>query len=673
MQKSNNNNKKIFEILNSKTKIYLIVIAILLIIICVQNTGAIIPSIIGYICIFGYAYWTNSIRETEISKHIQEITVNLDTMAKKALINAPIPLAIVETDGTIRWKSAKFMTTFRSKDLKKEITEITKAIKLEIESKKDKKDNIILEKVEINGAIYNVVCEYIKENKRKNQEHTVVLYFMDITELEEEKQLSTDRKTCVSLVSVDNYDELIQRMSNEERPQVIASIEKAIYDWAGISHGVMIKNERDKFVYVFDNQYLNDIKENKFEILDTVKEIEFEGIQQITLSIAISVDGESVYEKYKMAQTAMEIAEGRGGDQAVIIEEGKYSFFGGRAQEMEKRTRVKVRNVAHAISGLLSEASNVIIMGHTNPDIDAIGSALGMYRIATTLGKEAYIVTDSKGLTLDAFLTEVKKEPAYDNVFISSDEAKSKVTQDTLLIIVDTHKANYVEVPELLNKTDKIVLIDHHRRSADFIEKAILTFHEVYASSAAELVTELVQYVEGEPELSTIETEGLYAGIMMDTKNFTFKTGVRTFEAAAYLRKCGVDIIRVKKWFQSNFENYAVIADIVKSAEIVRDNIAIAIYDAGDKEAGLICAKAADELLTISDITASFVIGNLGKNGVCISGRSIGDINVQVILEKLGGGGHITVAGAQAKDKTCEEEKEVLLEKIDEYFAELGN
>lgn len=669
---NNNSNRKILETLNSKTKIYLIIIALLLIIICVKDTNAIVPSCIGFVLILAYAYWTNSKKTTEISKHIQELTGNLDTMAKKTLVNSPFPLAIVETDGNIVWKSSKFISDFRGIDIKKEIYNITKDIKLEIENKKDRKNKIISKKIEINDCIYNVLCEYIKENKRKNSEHIVVLYFIDVTEFEKTKKISEERQTCVSLISIDNYDELIQRMSNEEKPQVVAAIDKAIYDWSAISKGVMIKDERDKFVYVFENKYLEKIKETKFDILDTVKEIDIEGILQITLSISVSTEGEDIYEKYKSAVSAMEIAQGRGGDQAVIREGGKYSFFGGRAQEMEKRTKVKARNVAHAISGLIKEASNVVIMGHTNPDIDAIGSSLGLYKIAKTLGKEANIVTNTAGLTLEAFMAEMKKEKEYQGVFINAEEAKAKVTPETLLIIVDTHKVTYVEAPELIEKTDKVVVIDHHRRGTDFIEKAILTFHEVYASSAAELVTELVQYVDCEIELSTMETEGLYAGIMVDTKNFTFKTGVRTFEAAAYLRKCGVDIIRVKKWFQSNFESYSLIADIVKSAEIVKNNIAIAIYDAGDKDAGLICAKAADELLTISDITASFVIGNLGKN-VCVSGRSIGDINVQVILEKLGGGGHITVAGAQAKDKTCEEEKEELLEKIDEYFAELSN
>lgn len=273
-------------------------------------------------------------------------------------------------------------------------------------------------------------------------------------------------------------------------------------------------------------------------------------------------------------------------------------------------------------------------MGHLNGDIDSIGSSLGLYRFARTLNKDAYVVNTTKGLALGNFIEALEKQEEYKNVLIDKSEAMAKITPDTLLIIADTHKKSYVEVPELLEETENIVIIDHHRKSADYIENAILTFHEAYASSAAELVTEIIEYGTNDIVLEQLEAESLYAGIMVDTKNFTFKTGVRTFEAAAYLRKYGIDIIRVKKWFQSDLDSYNVIADIVKKAEIINESIGISEYEEKDKNANLICAKAADELLTISNITASFVMGNLGDK-ICISGRSIGDINVQIILEKL--------------------------------------
>ena len=446
--------------------------------------------------------------------------------------------------------------------------------------------------------------------------------------------------------------------------------QNAIYDWAVSTGGIVVKTERNTFVYVFEHKYLSELKENKFEILDEVKEINIEAGLQLTLSIAISTDGDSNYEKYKSALASMDIVLGRGGDQAVVRENEKYVFFGGRTQEVEKRTKVKARIVAHALENLIEESDNVLIMGHSNGDIDSMGSSLGIYRLAKTLNKDAYIVNNTEGMTLKKFIEELEKDEEYKEVIINKNEALDLITNKTLLVIVDTHKKNYVEVPELLEKISQVVIIDHHRRSTDYIENATLTFQEVYASSTAELVAEILQYTDVKIKLKPIEVEGLYGGIMVDTKNFTFKTGVRTFEAAAYLRRCGVDIIKVKKWFQSDLNSYNEIADIVKHAEMLDNSIAIAIYEKEDKDANLICAKAADELLTISDITASFVLGNVGDK-ICISGRSIGDVNVQLILEKLGGGGHITLAGAQVEGMTLEEVKQELIIRINEYFAEI--
>ena len=470
---------------------------------------------------------------------------------------------------------------------------------------------------------------------------------------------------------IDNYEEIMQRLSSEDRHQLIAKIEKSIYDWAINFKGLIVKSERETFVCVFEQKYLSEIEDKKFSILDTIKELNVPGKMQSTLSIAVSNEGVSYYKKYLSAQATMDIVLGRGGDQAVVRQDGRYKFFGGRTQEVEKRTRVKARIVAQALEELMNSASNVIIMGHTNSDIDAMGSGMGVYRIAKTIGKDAYIVNETNGTSLDNFINDLKDIEEYNDVIIDKAEALNKISADSLLVVVDTDKKNYVEAPELLDKTDKIVVIDHHRRGTDYIENAILTFHEVYASSACELVTELVEYAEKTVKLTKFEVEALYAGIMMDTKNFTFKTGVRTFEAAAFLRKCGVDIIKVKKWFQSDLETYNKISEIVAKSEIIDDTIAISIYDKEDSDANITCAKAADELLTISNITASFVIGKMGDK-IYISGRSIGDINVQLILEKLGGGGHITVAGAQVEGMTQEEVKQELINRINEYFTEIS-
>ena len=413
---------------------------------------------------------------------------------------------------------------------------------------------------------------------------------------------------------------------------------------------------------------MKEIEKNKINILDLVKEIDTK--VPITLSISISNEENSYYERYKSALDGIDLVLGRGGDQCIVRKEGKYKFYGGKSLEVEKRTRVKARIVAHTIESMIEDSKKVIIMGHQNADIDSLGSSMGMYRLAITMEKPAYIVATDLGMNLGKFV-DTLKETEYEEAIIDKKEALNIIDKDTLLIVVDTHKKTFVQVPELLTKTDKIVVIDHHRKGPDFIDNASLTFQEVYASSAAELVTEILQYVERKVELTPIEIESLYGGIMVDTKNFTFKTGVRTFEAAAYLRKFGVDIIKVKKWFQADLESYNVIADIVKKADMVSDSIAISIYDEVSKDANTICAKAADELLTISNITASFVIGNTGEN-ICISGRSIGDINVQIILEKMGGGGHITLAGAQLTGITLEEAKTELINRINEYFSEIN-
>ncbi len=629
-----NFNIKLLKNLESKTKVYLTIIAIILIALCVNNIAYIVPSIIGYVLIIVYTVWVYKRRKSEISDYITDLTINVDSAAKNTLINSPFPLIILETDGNVIWKSSKFNKEFANVGINSYIDDIAKEIKMDIENQKKVE---IDKEINIEDKVYHVIGNFVKikqKNLKKTSKYMTILYFMDITEKQETLKKYEDSKTCIGIIMIDNYEEIIQRIQAEERPQIMAEIEKDLYDWASESEGVMIKKERDTFVFVFEQKFLEKMKEEKFSILDKIKEIRNDERLQITLSIAISNEGNTNYEKYKSATDAMDIALGRGGDQAVIKTEGKYLFFGGRAQELEKRTKVKARVVAHALEELIEGSQNVIIMGHLNADIDSMGSSLGLYRFAKNLNKDAYIVNNKTGLSLDSFIETLEKQEEYKDILVDKNKALSLITENTLLIITDTHKKSYVEVPELLDKTERIVVVDHHRRGTDYIENATLTFHEAYASSAAELVTEIIEYATNDIVLNQIEAESLYAGIMVDTKNFTFKTGVRTFEAAAYLRKYGIDIIKIKKWFQSDLESYNVIADIVKKAEVINETIGISEYEEKDKNANLICAKAADELLTISNITASFVIGNLGDK-ICISGRSIGDINVQIILEKL--------------------------------------
>ena len=669
------NNKNIFEGIVSRTKIYLIVIAVLLIIICTLKPKAIPISIAIYIIILLYAIYTNNKRKDEISNHIKELTLSVDNAAKSTLINSPFPLIIIETDGSVIWKSGKFVSTFANIDINNYLNDIVKEIKLKIENNETKQERVINHYVQIGDKTYRIIGEYVKSKvneKKKQSEYMTILYFIDETEYINYVQKYNDEKICVGIIMIDNYEEIMQRLSVEERLQMVAKVEKEIFEWIKAYEGVVVKSDRDTFACFIEKKYLEKMIENKFSILDEVKQVKKDVRMQSTLSIGISTEGENNYDKYKSAHSAIDIALGRGGDQVVIRDAGKYQFFGGRTEELEKRTKVRARTVSNALEELIQESTDVIIIGHSNADIDAMGSSLGIYRLAKTLNKQAFIVYSKSSVSLDAFMEEVNKLTEYKDIFIDRNTALNKAGENTLLIIVDTHKKNYIEVPEILEKTNKIVIIDHHRKSPDFIDNATLVFHEVYASSAAELVTELIEYSDKNIELTTIEVEALYAGIMVDTKNFTFKTGVRTFEAAAYLRKYGVDIIKVKKWFQSDLETYHKISEIIAKTEIVNDTIGISVYDKQDKDANLICAKAADELLTISDITASFVIGRMGEK-ICISGRSIGDINVQVILEKLGGGGHITLAGAQVEGMNIDEVRQELINRINEYFFEISN
>ena len=627
-----------------------------------------------YIILIAATIINNKRRKSELSEQLKDLTLNVNKTAKTTLINSPFPLIIIEANGNIIWRSEKFNNEF--KDLNKdnlELMALLSNIKQIAVSKKNSMEKKQKGKIEIefdiNRRTYKILGTYIKTNKDENNDYTFILYFIDQTEIKKLQEKEEETEINIGMISIDNYDEINQRLSGEIKSQVIAKIEQCIYEWALSYSALVVKVERDKFYVVIDNKNLENAKKDKINILQQIKELPILDGIQATLSISFSKDGETLDEKYRSAQAVQEIALGRGGDQAIIKQNQKYEFFGGRTEEVEKRTKVKARTVASALVKLIEESDRVLIMGHTNSDMDAIGSALGIYRLTKTLNKEANIIVDSKAVGILSFLETIENDKEYIGCVINGETALEKMTDNTVLVIVDTNKVNYVESVKVLENASKIVEIDHHRKSTDYIKDTVLSFHEVYASSASELVTEIIQYSPIKIKLTPIEIEALYAGIMLDTKEFTFKTGVRTFEAAAYLRKCGVDIIKVKKWFQDDLKTYQTISNIISKAEIVKESIAISTYDEDELNTTIVIAKAADELLTISGISASFVLGKT-DDIIYISGRSIGDINVQLILEKLGGGGHITLAGAQLYDITMEEALEKLKHAIDEYMIE---
>lgn len=660
-------NDKILDKLTGKNIVYILVIAFLCITLSVYNLRWVIPSIVIFAMTITYTLWISDKKREEIENHIKDVTSDMSSASKVNLVNTPIPLVLIETGGNIIWRSRKFVEEFQNIDIATYLNPIIKEIKLDIE--KNNENIEIVKQFNIEKRVYKIRGSVVRTKRRKEKEYILSLYFIDETKYNELFDNYNNCQVCIGLAMIDNYDEIVQIILPERKIELLAKIEKELIDWITRTGGLIVKTERDAFVYIFEQKYLSEFEKEKFNILDRVKKLEIDSRVPITLSLAISNEGTNNYEKYKSALSAMEIVLGRGGDQAVVRKNGKYKFYGGKTLEVEKRAKVKARTIAQSISSIITSSDNVIIMGHKNIDIDAIGSALGLYRLSKTLGKECYIVSEPAGKSLGKFLEILRNDEEYKESILTEEEAFDIITDNTLLIVVDTHKISYVEFPSLLEKIDKKIVIDHHRKAPDCIENVLISFHEVYASSTAELVTEIIQYAKEGIKLTILEAESLYGGIMVDTKNFTFKTGVRTFEAAAYLRKYGVDIIKVKKWFQADLESYNTIADIVRNVEIIDDTIAISTYNEENEDSNLICAKAADELLTISDITASFVMAKMSDK-ICISGRSIGNINVQLILEKLGGGGHITLAGAQLEGVTLEEAKQELIEKIDEYLSE---
>jgi len=581
-----------------------------------------------------------------------------------------MPLVLIELDGTIIWYNSSFRKIFGGEDLlEKTISSFVEGLH---PTEFINETSRVSKNIEIGNKSYSVLGSFVKlEGRSDISGYIMLLYFIDTTELNELKKKYRDEKISIGKIIIDNYDDLMESMEESVRPQMLAEIEKRVVNWMEFTGGILKKYDRDKYLFVFEYKYLKELENRKFEVLDTVKEINIGNKIPVTLSIGFGINGPTLSESMSYADASIDIALGRGGDQVVIKDGDRFSFYGGKTRELEKRTRVKARVIAHALRELIDQSPFVMIMGHVNPDIDALGAAMGIYRVVKTRGKEAYIVLESSNITISNIIAKIEKSGEYDGMFISRSEAFDRINEKTLLVIVDTHRPSFTEVPELLDLTRQVVVIDHHRKGADFIQDAVLTYQETYASSTSEMVTEILQYVDDKLKLKPIEAEALYSGIIVDTKQFTFKTGVRTFEAASYLRKQGVDTVSVKQLFQNDLETYLNISNVVKNAEIENGNIAISVCPQNIRNVQLIAAKSADELLNLSGIAAAFVLCNV-NNSVVISGRSLGDINVQMILEKLGGGGHLTVAGAQLEGISLEGAKEKLKYAIIEYKDEMN-
>ncbi len=514
------------------------------------------------------------------------------------------------------------------------------------------------------GKRYSALSLSIASGKEKFD----VYYFMNDTELKTNSELFFKKRPSVVQIIIDNYDDLTASLSGSEKNLIVGKIESILENiFTSQSVGFFRKIEKDRFTAVIDSEHLDLLIQTKFKALEQIQNCDESGRISATLSVGIGQNVSNLLESDQMARQALDMALGRGGDQIAIKSEHGFEFFGGRSKGIEKRAKVRSRMIASALFEMISESEKVIIMGHKMADFDCVGASVGLCRASLSLGKETYICIDREANLSKELLAKLS-EGGYENIFISPEKAKSIATRGTLLIVVDTHNPDFVQCPELLPICENLVVVDHHRRMVNHITGAVIFYHEPGASSTCEMVTELIQYFGDGLKISRLEAEALLSGIMLDTKNFIIKSGVRTFEAAAHLRRVGADLVSVNSWFANSIETYHQRAALIGSAEIYK-GCAISYKNEFTNELLLATPQTADELLHIRDVSASFVMYK--RDGiVSVSARSYGAINVQLIMEKLGGGGHLTMAGAQIAAEDCEEIKQKLLEAIDSYLEE---
>ena len=586
----------------------------------------------------------------------------LSSAQTEALVDFPMPALIVLDNGEILWYNERFgKNVLQSDDMH--------GMNLsEIFTGQDFQGELPQQELQLGYKKNRYTAFAIRTVQNETAVH--VVYLVDDTELKEYKERYLRTRATVMIITIDNYEELLQSARESGRTQAMPEIEYAVTSYLKGYGALTCKIERDKFYAIVEENAMQQIIATRFSLLDNVRKIEVAQRIPATLSIGVGRHADSLSESEEMARQALDMSLGRGGDQAAIKTSSGYEFYGGVSKGIEKRTKVKTRIVANALTELIASSSNVIIMGHRFADLDCVGAALGIYRAVRLLERNAAIAIYKEKNLAKPLLEKLEAEN-YENVFHEPEELFEHIDQDTLLIIVDVHAKHFVESEELYRRCRSVVVIDHHRKMVDYIDNAVIFYHEPYASSASEMVSELVQYFGLQKNLGRAEAEALLAGIMLDTKNFVVKTGVRTFEAAAYLKRLGADTVEVRKLFSSPMESYQKKAKLVSSATAYR-RCAIAVSQGVVEDVKLIAPQAADELLSISDVDASFVVFENGSQ-IEISARSMGTINVQLIMEKLGGGGHLNMAAAQFPGAELEDVYQQLLSAIDEYYETIKN
>ena len=618
--------------------------------------------IIGLACflllglVLFYLYKADSILNKEMESYISTLSYRLKKVGEEALMEMPIGIMLFNDDLYIEWTNPFIASCFNEDTLVGrslfDVGEVlVPLIKQEVET----------EVVTLHERKFKVI---LKRDER-------LLYFFDVTEQTEIEKLYENERTVLGVIFLDNYDEVTQGMDDQRKSTINSQVTSILNKWA-MDHGVYLKRtSSERFTAVFNEHILTHLEKSKFAILDEVREKTAKENIALTLSIGIGTGVSSLPELGALAQSSLDLALGRGGDQVAVKQtNGKVKFFGGKTNPMEKRTRVRARVISHALRELINESDKVVIMGHKYPDMDAIGAAIGILKVAQINQTDAYIVLNSNEIDIGVsrLIEEVKNHPDLWSHFISPEEALEVSTDETLLVIVDTHKPSLVIEERLLSKIDNVVVIDHHRRGEEFIDSPLLVYMEPYASSTAELVTELLEYQPKRMKIDMLESTALLAGIIVDTKSFTLRTGSRTFDAASYLRSQGADTVLVQKFLKENIEHFNKRAKLVGNASIYKQGIAISKGDPDEAYDQVLIAQAADTLLAMNGVVASFVISARNDLLIGVSARSLGDVNVQVIMESLEGGGHLTNAATQLQNVTIDEVEGRLKAAIDDYL-----
>lgn len=601
------------------------------------------------------------------------------TVQKQLLNEFEIPYALVDYNAKFLWVNERFTeVTGKDKNYHKSITTVFSTLTKELLQRSDPVESMNLS---LNDRYYRISMKRIYFDSMthdstivsldESDEYLTAIYLFDETELNRYMQENEEQRLVAGLVYIDNYDEALDSIEDVKRSLLVALIDRKVNKYFTEIDALVRKIEKDKYFVVFKNQYLKQVREDKFSIIEDVKTVKVGNEMAVTLSIGIGVGGLSYTQNYEYARMSIDLALGRGGDQVVVREGEDVAYYGGKTKQVERNTRVKARVKAHALREIIESREHVVIMGHSISDVDSLGAAIGVYCAAKVLGKKAQIVLNEVTSSLRPLVECFTEEKGYpSDLFIKNEEAMLITNENTLVMVVDVNRPSYTECPELLKRTNTICVFDHHRQTNEVIENPVLSYVEPYASSACEMVAEVLQYFSENIKLEPSEADCIYAGILIDTNNFMTKTGVRTFEAAAYLRRAGAEVTRVRKMLRNDMAAYKARAEAVRHAEVYRGVFAISVCPADNVESPTIVgAQAANELLNIVGIKASFVLTDYhGK--IYVSSRSIDEINVQLIMERLGGGGHLNVAGAQLTDCSVTEAKHIIQDTLDEMLKE---